>query len=443
MSELLQHFFSLMTPAQVTEVFIILMLALTALALVFRITGAAPEFVEHSPGIMTSLGILGTFFGIIIGLFDFSLDDIDNSIAILMDGLKTAFITSVVGLSLSLLIRVITRMIRIPGKQRPATVGIADLNENLVALRGELHQSLDSLARSASTTMTGQLETIVAHFNERLTHQFGDNLNRFSDRLGDLLPALESLAQQYRDHGEQVNDWSERCGQQLARLADEQEKLVALHDRIAALPQLGAGLSELIERQQAQLEQTNNLLAAQQKASHALAEMVPEIQPRLEGLGQQLASSQREIAENVEHSHKLISTQSSQVEEHYSKLSGLLERLSLLEPQRLQQLVEESSVMHRTAMRELAQGMASTHREMLDALTQIIRTDLQNTDIALRHQYENIDRKVSEELDLVFTGMGEALATISGQFTRDYRQLVAQMQRVIEMTPQQDVEHAS
>ncbi|WP_237060387.1 MotA/TolQ/ExbB proton channel family protein [Microbulbifer sediminum] len=443
MSELLQHFFSLMTPAQVTEAFILLMLVLTVLAMVFRLFRRAPDFVEHAPGVMTSLGILGTFFGIIIGLFDFSLEDIDNSIAVLMDGLKTAFITSVVGLSLSLFIRVITRMIHIPGQHRPSPVGINDLNDNLVGLRTELQENLDTLARTASASMVGELEKIVARFNERLEQQFGDNLTRFSDRLESLLPALDELAQEYRDHGKRVDEWDQLCGQQLASLAEEQEKLLALHDKLAELPHLGAGLTGLLDRQREQLEQTNSLLVAQQAASHALAEMAPEIQPRLENLARQLASSQSEIAENIDRSHQLIAAQSSQVNEHFQKLSNLFERLSLLDPDRLQQLVEESAGSHRTAMRELAQMMAGTHREMLDALTQIIRTDLQNTDIALRHQYENIDRKVSEELDMVFTGMGEALATISGQFTRDYRQLVAQMQRIVEMRPERDVEHAS
>ena len=53
--------------------------------------------------IMTSLGITGTFVGILFGLQDFRINDIDNSIATLLDGLKIAFATSVVGLIASLI----------------------------------------------------------------------------------------------------------------------------------------------------------------------------------------------------------------------------------------------------------------------------------------------------------------------------------------------------
>lgn len=54
---------------------------------------------------LTSLGILGTFVGLIIGLQGFSLEDISRistSVTPLLDGIKVAFLTSVYGISLSL-----------------------------------------------------------------------------------------------------------------------------------------------------------------------------------------------------------------------------------------------------------------------------------------------------------------------------------------------------
>ncbi|MBK6287408.1 MAG: MotA/TolQ/ExbB proton channel family protein [Gammaproteobacteria bacterium] len=61
----------------------------------------AQRYVEYAPGLMTSLGIFGTFVGVVIGLlhFDIRPDAIDGSIATLIEGLKTAFLTSVVGLA--------------------------------------------------------------------------------------------------------------------------------------------------------------------------------------------------------------------------------------------------------------------------------------------------------------------------------------------------------
>src|SRR5690606_34257188 len=59
-------------------------------------------FLQYTPTLLTSLGILGTFAGIIIGLLSFDPDNIDGSIALLLNGLKTAFITSLAGMALSI-----------------------------------------------------------------------------------------------------------------------------------------------------------------------------------------------------------------------------------------------------------------------------------------------------------------------------------------------------
>lgn len=56
------------------------------------------QWVEQMPTIVSTLGVLGTFFGITIGLYDFNTSDLDNSIPLLLSGLKTAFVTSLAGM---------------------------------------------------------------------------------------------------------------------------------------------------------------------------------------------------------------------------------------------------------------------------------------------------------------------------------------------------------
>ena len=52
-----------------------------------------------------SLGILGTFTGILIGLLNFNVDEIDKSVPDLLEGLKIAFATSIVGISAAIIFR--------------------------------------------------------------------------------------------------------------------------------------------------------------------------------------------------------------------------------------------------------------------------------------------------------------------------------------------------
>ena len=64
------------------------------------------------PGVMTGLGILGTFVGLSFGLQNFdtaSAEAITNSIAPLMDGIKIAFHTSIYGMVFSLFFNFVFR----------------------------------------------------------------------------------------------------------------------------------------------------------------------------------------------------------------------------------------------------------------------------------------------------------------------------------------------
>jgi hypothetical protein len=56
---------------------------------------------------IVSIGVLGTFVGIFIGLQAFNPNDIINSVNEILVGLKTAFFTSIVGMSVSTILSII------------------------------------------------------------------------------------------------------------------------------------------------------------------------------------------------------------------------------------------------------------------------------------------------------------------------------------------------
>ena len=62
------------------------------------------RWVELLPSIISTLGVLGTFLGITRGLLHFDTENLDKSIPGLLDGLKTAFFTSLAGMVGSLIL---------------------------------------------------------------------------------------------------------------------------------------------------------------------------------------------------------------------------------------------------------------------------------------------------------------------------------------------------
>ena len=61
-------------------------------------------FIEMIPSLVSTLGVLGTFAGITLGLLFFDTGNLAQSIPLLLNGLKTAFFTSLAGMIGSLVL---------------------------------------------------------------------------------------------------------------------------------------------------------------------------------------------------------------------------------------------------------------------------------------------------------------------------------------------------
>ena len=94
---------------------------------------------------IVSLGVLGTFIGIAMGLYHFDVTNIKDSMPHLLDGLKTAFITSGMGIFFSIII------------------------------------SIYKPAKSSKSETLDALEMVVKDFNKNLTTQFGDNFKQLNE----------------------------------------------------------------------------------------------------------------------------------------------------------------------------------------------------------------------------------------------------------------------
>lgn len=70
-------------------------------------------FILQIPGILTGLGILGTFIGLISGISSIGFSSVDaalESISLLLSGIQTAFYTSISGVILSILFNILNRL---------------------------------------------------------------------------------------------------------------------------------------------------------------------------------------------------------------------------------------------------------------------------------------------------------------------------------------------
>jgi len=118
---------------------------------------------------IVSLGVFGTFVGIAIGLFHFDVTDIKNSMPLLLDGLKTAFTTSGVGIFFSIIISIF----------KP--------------IKSNKSQTLDAL------------EMVVKDFNKNLTAQFGDNFKQLNESVKAMIVWQDNYKTQLTKSEESLN----------------------------------------------------------------------------------------------------------------------------------------------------------------------------------------------------------------------------------------------
>ena len=91
--------------------------------------------------IVTIIGVLGTFFGIALGLYQFDTENIAVSVPKLLEGLKIAFITSILGIVGSIVLKwsALNKRKREIGPDPPSATAddIVELLQNLLAVEQE------------------------------------------------------------------------------------------------------------------------------------------------------------------------------------------------------------------------------------------------------------------------------------------------------------------
>lgn len=167
------------------------------------------KWMEQLPSVVSTLGVLGTFLGITRGLVSFDTAHLDESIPVLLSGLKTAFFTSLLGMSGSLVLnRIVSakfdkepktnelekaaRMIvdALKANQRELPKMMEEGNKNLVALLSQdetvkiIRQDVEQLKDD-----TEELKGIIQEFKSILDH-----ISSSTTTSAEELPRLRAVA---------------------------------------------------------------------------------------------------------------------------------------------------------------------------------------------------------------------------------------------------------
>ena len=174
-----------------------------------------------SPALLTTIGVLGTFVGIFIGLVNFDVGNIDKSVPLFLEGMKVAFVTSILGMGSAVFLRV--TYAAVPRKALAESVGPEEIYSVLTDIRdgqnttregfenltSEFRQFAETMAEDNSKALIEALEQVIRDLNTHiylLNEQFGENFKQLNEAVG----ALLSWQDQYKDHVEKLTDQFQR-----------------------------------------------------------------------------------------------------------------------------------------------------------------------------------------------------------------------------------------
>lgn len=158
------------------------------------------RLVEMVPDILTSLGILGTFLGLVLGLRGFnpaSYEAMSSSVESLIDGIKVAFVTSIYGLSLSLafsywlrgcLTSVSESLDRFLDAYYTCVVPPTDATamNHIIANQNSqtklMQQMQKDLAKEVAASLSSSIEPMVAHLDKTMD-EFTDAVTMNQEKL--------------------------------------------------------------------------------------------------------------------------------------------------------------------------------------------------------------------------------------------------------------------
>ena len=340
--------------------------------------GVRQNYVEYAPTLMTSLGLFGTFLGIFLGLLQFDPKHIDGSIHQLLNGLQTAFVTSIIGMAFAIWFKVkqtshMDSQKSADVSSQPADIEPKDIHSVLLkqhtalsfiakgiggdgdrSLVGQLQMlrtdvgdfrssinkrqesfenrlwtQMDSFAEMMSKSATQQvieaLKQVIVEFNQKLSEQFGDNFKRLDE-------SVKKLVDWQHNYMHQLDEMT-----QLYRLGTEsigatKAAIESIRTETSRIPQDMQLLSNVINVNQHQINELTRHLDAFVAMRDQAVIAVPQIKQQLEQVGQQLLvgadqvktilmQGSQEFESSVKQTNNSLINSASQISSQSEKIS--------------------------------------------------------------------------------------------------------------------------
>lgn len=400
----------------ITWVFVAIVLLLS---LYFHFKVYSEKTANSAPAILTSIGIFGTFFGIALGLAGFDSADIEASVPNLIEGLKTAFWSSIFGLfgALSIKLRQVLEYIKsVETKNKVKTASISDLAALLLDIKDMLKDSgllnLDESLKSSNSSLLVGIKDLKEGVATYQTEMADANSKA-------LINALETLL---KDFNNQINL---QYGENFLKLNEAVEQMIIWQNNYRL------ELQKLLDEQVANGDLLN-------QATKAYAEMVKHTQSfdkvaaTLGGVLQGLDKQSQSLGDYLQTLADLINNAGGGLPQLETRVMTLTEGLA------------RSVELHQNQMQEFLTGGANKITSSVALLENLLGENFKQNLIKQQEitiqtlnrtekQLVRMDKALEEELTKALNSFGVQLASLSEKFAADYSPLTDKLANILQI----------
>ena len=442
LSSLLEEGIRLLSVDLLNNIFLYVLLLLLGLAFYLKAKDKHASFTNYTPTLLTSLGILGTFLGIVSGLLGFDTNNIEDSIGPLLGGLKTAFLTSLMGMSASIFYKlvvssgllsrnreqvvaeddvgavevfnVMSEQLKVLKTLEEKTAArhedvfksaeilrddVASIKENISSqsdsftqFQSELWSQLENFAELLSKSATEQvieaLNNVIADFNNKLSEQFGENFARLDS-------AVLKLVEWQENYKQQLVDMQHKYELGVRSIGETEVSVSKISEHTSAIPSAMEELDSILKVNAEQLGELQEHLQSFSDVRDAAVASVPEIQNQIDTAITGVQNANDLLAQGIVSSTDKIQEVISASADNY------------------RDTVDQT----RAALTESAQTTANASDEIKDQLTTAVE-DLNNN---LRNMLEELGTGGKEIQDSL-KAAGKSLFEDTAQFSQRYNE---------------------
>ncbi len=468
----LERIYGAVVASDVSTAFAVVIAVIFGLSLLARFPAFARPFgaLERSgSALLTTLGVLGTFTGIFIGLLDFDVSKIDESVPQLLAGLKIAFVTSILGMGAAIALKIVQALTPQPSTEKTEVTpediyaALTSINESVdkaseqqMAALDEVRKAISSegdsslltqvqklrttvldglqelikefrdfaqtMAENNSKALIEALESVIRDFNTQLNEQFGENFKQLNEAVGALLTWQEN----YRNHVEALEDHIEAAVRGIEASETALKEIVGHTERI---PEALSSMEEVLAGLMGATEDLKEHLEAVSLLKEQALEAFPVIDENLKRLTDEFGETvrqslnetsatlqkQREALDGLREGYDTLLETSSEAQERFGRaLEGALESMQDTQTK---------------AMEGHAQTIEATANEMQrqvgDAWTK--------TQDTITEQVRDLDELIKTVLTRTLVVLGRNLASLSEKFVEDYEPLTHRLRDIVQI----------